>query len=289
MKKVLLMTDFSESAEKAINLALTMLNATPVEFTVMYAYASLEPPLESSYPIDTELSKQTMKILEKYKTKLEKNNPFPFHTFKAELIGTSPESAAFILNEHNHYDLIVAGATGSGNNLFLGSVATNITRNINTNVLIVPSNLTIQSTKKIVLAVDYQDVESFEIFDFLKHIADRKNAEITILTILKDNQTPNDLDSFLKYQYHDSFKDFKTFDYFINENDAQTGLKEYLESHKVDLLALVTRHHSFYDVVFNRSVSRQIVYNPTIPILCIYDKKVDNFLVETLSDELVTF
>jgi nucleotide-binding universal stress UspA family protein len=289
MKKVLLMTDFSKSAENSIRFALNMLNDTPIEFTLLHSYSSNDVPPEVSYFIDDVSYKQAVKQLNQYKKKLIESDNLPYHKFKTEVMQISPDSAASILHNKNHYDLIVLGATGSGGNPIFGSVATNVVRNIQTNTLVVPSTEKAHGINKIVLAVDYQEISSFEIYDFLKHIAERKNSEITFLTILKEDQKPTNLDSFMKYQYHDSFKDFKTFDYFIKENDVETGLNEYLETHKVDMMVMVSRHHTFMDVVFNRSVTRPFAFKPTVPMLCVYDKKVDDYLVEIHSEELVAF
>lgn len=289
MKKVLLMTDYSAAAEKAINYALTMLDDTPCEFTIFNAYGVVSSPSDVSVFVEDELRKSARTRLTKYKNKLAKENNTPYHTFKIEVLGTSPESAAFILHQQHNYDLVVVGATGAGNNLFLGSVATNIVRNLETNTLVVPVNEPIHKIDKIALAVDYQGVSSFDIYDLLKDVTARKNAEITLLTVLKENQKPSDLDSFVKYEYHDYFKEVKTFDYFIKDKDVEEGLKNYLDNHNVDLFALVTRHHSFYDVVFNRSVARKLAYKPTVPLLCIYDKKVDDFLIDSHSEELIAY
>ncbi len=289
MKKILLMTDFSKSSEKAIHFTLSMFNDTPCEFTLLHSYYSNSVPPEVSYFVEDIVYKQAVKNLNKLKKELIKFSNVPYHSFKTEIMSMSPDSAAYILHNKQNFDLIVLGASGSGNNLFFGSVATNIVRNVPTNTLVIPSNEKIHSIKKIVLAVDYQEVSSYNIFDLIKHIADRKNAEITFLTILQENQKLSDLDSFIRYEYHDSFKDLKTFDYYIKENEVELGLNEYLETHKVDMMVMVSRHHTFLDVVFNRSVTRQMVYKPTVPILTIYDKKVDDYLVEIHSEELVTY
>jgi nucleotide-binding universal stress UspA family protein len=289
MKKVLLMTDFSKSAEHAIQFALSMLNDTPTEFTLLHSYFTNDVPPEVSYFVDDVSHKHAVKQLNQYKKKLIESDNLPYHQFKTETMQISPDSAAMILQNKNQYDLIVLGATGSGKNPIFGSVATSVVRNIPTNTLVVPSTEKIHHINKVVLAVDYQEISSFDIYDFLKHIADRKNAEITFLTVLNQDQKPTNLDSFVRYQYHDSFKDFKTFDYFIKEKDAELGLNEYLETHKVDMMVMVSRHHTFMDVVFNRSLTRHFAFKPTVPMLSIYDKKVDDYLAEIRSEELVTY
>lgn len=289
MKKVLLMTDFSKSAEHAIQFALSILSDTPAEFTLLHSYQVKDVPPEVSYFVDDVTRKHAVKRLNQFKKKLIESDNLPHHSFKTEVMQISPESAAMILHNKKHFDLIVVGATGSGNNQFFGSIATNIVRNIPTNTLVVPVTEKIHSIKKIVLAVDYQDVSTFDIFDLMKHLAERKNSEITFLTILKENQKPSEIDSFARYQYHDSFKNFKTYDYYIKNEEVKFGLNEYLTTHQVDLLVMVSRHHTFFDVVFNRSVTRHFVYKPTVPILCIYDKKVDDYLAETHSEDLVTY
>ncbi|MCU0324200.1 MAG: universal stress protein [Spirosomaceae bacterium] len=286
MKKILLTTDFSKASEKAIHYALNLFNDTQCEFTLMHAYDTIPAgPPESSFALIEDAYKTSKALLDKQLANIKKFDDEEYHTFKTELMPTSPSSAIQILNQRNNYDLVVVGASGRGDNIFFGSTATDVVRNAGLNSLVIPVNAKIESIKNIVFAVDYQPVSSFEIFEDLKDLTHRKDATITLLNILKDGQTPTDINGLMKFEYHDYFNDVKTNDYYVHEKNVEEGIADYLKYHNVDLLVMVSRHHSFFDVIFNRSVTRKFALHPTIPLLSIYDE-VETFVPE---NEIIAF
>ncbi len=285
MKKILLPTDFSKASERAIHYALAMFNDTACEFTLLNTYTTNTEPEIAMYVLD-DLKKNAESLMSKFLKGLQQFDDTSYHTFKTEYLPISAGSAIEILNQTNQYDLVVLGASGAGNNLFFGSVATDVVRNVTTNTLVIPPNAVISPIKNVVMAVDYDQVSDFKIFDKLKDLLTRKDAQLTFLTVLKDTQSADELDGLAKYEYHNYFSNIKTNDYFIKNADVEHGIKEFLEIHRADMLVMVSRHHSFLDIIFNRSITRKFAYHPSIPLLSIYDEVPAPFINEA---EVVTF
>lgn len=285
MKKILLPTDFSSASEKAIHYALALFDDTACEFTLLHTYSTNAQPEIAMYVMD-DLRINAENLMKNFLTKIKKFDSETFHTFKTEYLTVSTASAVDILNQTNHYDLVVLGASGVGNNLLFGSVATDVVRNVAVNTLVVPNNATISPLKKVVMAVDYEQISEFKVYENLKDLLTRKAAHLTFLTILKDNQISDSLDGLAKFEYHNYFSNLQTEDYFIKNNDVEKGIKEFLSYHLVDMLVMVSRHHTFVDVIFNRSATRKFAFHPTVPLLSIYDEVPEDFINEA---ELVTF
>jgi nucleotide-binding universal stress UspA family protein len=286
MKKILIATDFSKASEKATDYAFYLFSNTECEFTLMYAYDIVPTSSpEMNFSLTEEMYSRSKKEMQIRLDEIQKNNTKQYHTFKIELMPTSPSSAIQILNRKNNYDFVVVGATGKGDDVLFGSTATDVVRNAPVNALVIPVETKLEPIKNVVLAVDYQAISSFNDFDGLKDILQRRNASLTLLTILKDGEQPSDLDGLMKFEYHDYFEDVKITDYFIHESTAEQGIMEYLSYHKTDLMVMLTRHHSFFDVLFNRSVTRRFAFNPTIPLMSIFC----NVDVEVPEYEVVTF
>jgi len=287
MKKILLPTDFSEASDKAIAYAFNLFRDTPCEFTLMHAYDTFPvgaaPEIE--YAMIDEMFKRSKKEIAEYVEAARQLDINRIHTFKAELVSGSPASAIQILNQHHDYDFIMVGATGKGNDILFGSTATDVVRNVMANTIIVPVKADCEPMRNIVLAVDYKPINSFTEFDSLKELLLKENATLTLLTILKDGQFPTELDGLLKYEYHDYFKGVGIIDYQLSADNIEEGIIEYLINHEADMLVMLTRHHSFFDVLFNRSVTRKFAFNPTLPLLSIYDYAKE----EVPENELVTF
>ena len=287
MKKILLTTDFSKASENAIEYAFNLLGDTPCEFTLLHSYdtfpAGGAPELTLAF-ID-EMFNRAKKEIAEYLAAIKELDTKKIHTFRSELVSASPASAIQILNQSHDYDFVIVGATGKGNDILLGSTATDVVRNVSVNSLIIPAKAEVKPVKNVVLAVDYQPVGSFQGFDGLKKLLLEKGANLTLLTVLKEEQSPTELDGLIKFEYHDYFKGISIIDKQIHADNAEEGIIEYLGNHEAELLVMLTRHHSFFDVLFNRSVTRRFAYNPTIPLLSIYD----DAHVEVPEHELVTF
>lgn len=285
MKKILLPTDFSRASERAIHYALAMFSDTACEFTLLNTYGTNIEPEIAMYILN-DLQANAKNLMEGFLKGLKKFDNESNHTFKTEYIPISTASAIEILNQTNQYDLVVLGASGAGNNLLFGSVATDVIRNVKANTLIIPNNTPISPIKNVAMAVDYNQVSDLKVFDNLKDILAKKDAQLTLLTVLKDNQSADELDGLIKYEYHNYFSDSKVSDFYIKNADVEKGIKEFLEIHRADMLVMLSRHHSFLDVIFNRSITRKFAYHPSIPLLSIYDEVSTPFINEA---EVVTF
>lgn len=285
MKKILLPTDFSKASEKAIHYALSLYNDTACEFTLLHTYSQNVEPVIAVYVLE-DLRINAENLMKKFLKEIKKFDNEAFHSFKTELMPISVASAIEILNQTHNYDLVILGASGLGNSLLFGSVATDVVRNVPTNTMVIPANVSIHPIRNIVLAVDYQQVRDFKVFDNLKDILTRKESKLTFLTILKDDESSQNLDGIAKYEYHNYFENVITEDYFIKNKDVEAGIKEFLEIHRVDMLVMVSRHHSFLDVIFNRSATRKFAFHPAVPLLSIYDEVSEEL---TPDAEIVTF
>ncbi|WP_435355644.1 universal stress protein [Emticicia sp. SJ17W-69] len=285
MKKILLPTDFSKASEKAIHYALALFSDTACEFTFLNTYGTTAQPEIALYVLD-DLRVNAENLMKGFLQGIKQFDNESIHTYKTEFMPVSPASAIEILNQTNHYDLVVIGASGIGNNLFFGSVATDVIRNVQTNTLVIPSNAMINTVKNVVLAVDYGQVSEFAVFKNLKELLTRKDAKLTFLTVLKNTQTPEQLDGLAKFEYHNYFDNIETEDFYIKNEDVEKGIKEFLEFHRADLLVMLSRHHTFFDVIFNRSTTRKFAFHPTVPLLSIYDKVNEEAIDEA---EVVTF
>ncbi|WP_337042344.1 universal stress protein [Emticicia sp. 17c] len=287
MKKILIATDFSKASVKAAEYALNLFNNTPCEFTLMNAYDSFPSgnSPEVAYSMLEELYKRSKLDLYAYLEEVKKLDIHKIHKFKSDLVPTSPASAIHILNQKNKYDFVIVGANGKGEDILFGSTATDIVRNVPVNTIVVPVQSKVEPIKNVVLAVDYNPIASFKEFDGLKELLLQKKATLTLLTVLKEGQTAAEMDGLLKFEYHHYFKGVTVIDYQLHAESVEEGIIEYLAFHKADMLAMLTRHHSFFDVLFNRSLTRKFAYNPTVPLLSVFD----SIEVEVPEHEIVTF
>jgi nucleotide-binding universal stress UspA family protein len=56
----------------------------------------------------------------------------------------------------------------------------------------------------------------------------------------------------------------------VNADSVQEGLVEYLQNHPIDLAIMVTKHRGFWERLFHRSETRQMVLHPQTPLLIMH-------------------
>jgi len=271
MYKILLLTDFSAASRHAIAFAQALFADTAVDFCLLNTYL-VEPELDYSSVMLLEERREAIEAgMHKFKLSITQQPVPAYHTYTTKVMLGDPTGVVNQLLSEEYFDLIVLGASGSGNSQLFGSVATGLTRQVNTNVLVVPTTAPIRPLEHAVLATDYTSVNNAESFTILNDLLSRKAAQLTLLTI-ENASHPEDKASEPNRQYVlRAFENIPSDSYTIHDADVLHGIQEYLAVHTVDLLVMLPHHKSFMDVIFNRSVSRAVAYRPPVPLLTLYD------------------
>lgn len=269
MYKILLLTDFSAASRHAIAYTQALFADTAADFCLVNAFP-IEPEVGFSGAfLLVEQREQAEKSLRALLHEITRPAIPTHHSYRTVVIPGSPETCVDVLLHREHFDLVVAGATGSGRNERFGSVATGVVRTAKTNVLVVPSLFPIRPLERVVLATDYRSINDAESLTILNDIASRKNARLTLLTVAKPDQAkPSAASSAYVQQV---FPNLETDTYIIHDDEVLQGINTYLDAHMVDLLVMVPHHKGLLDVVRNSSVTRSVVYHPRVPVLALYD------------------
>ncbi|GAB3909017.1 hypothetical protein GCM10028803_45870 [Larkinella knui] len=273
MKKILLLTDFSEASQKAIHFAQALFDDTAAEFYLLHAYPIEPDAMYGTAFLMEEAERSARQSLQELLSELMANFHPPYHSFHIQTAPGSPIGAVEAALEQDAYDYVVVGASGSGFMPVLGSVATGLIRHAKTNVLVVPQTTAIKPIREVVLATDYSTLNHVSCLQPLNELVTRKNARLTALSIVK-SQTPGLIAAgFEQYnrQLAQVFDSVESGPYFILDNDVEHGITTYLTTHSVDLVVTVPHRKTLLDAVWNRSLTRRLAYNPQVPLLAVYD------------------
>ncbi|WP_040005788.1 universal stress protein [Fibrisoma limi] len=275
MYKILLLTDFSTASRHALAFSQALFADTAADFCLLHAY-----PIETAMaPGAAFLLADEIRVaeenLQRFRQEAVRSPEPPYHTYRTVVAPGGPVGVVEVLMRQEHFDLVVVGATGTGQSEWLGSVATGVVRQATTNVLVVPVSAPIRPLQRIVLATDYRSVNDAESFAFLKELASRKLANVTLLTIT-NGETEETPVSVVSEQYVlRALSDLPVDQYVIHDDDVVQGIQAYIDTHTVDLLVTLPHHRSLFDALAGRSVSRSIAYRPRVPLLTLYDGPVD--------------
>ncbi len=165
ISKIIVGTDFSEQAERAVEHAMAVARHTGAELVLMHALSMPEPDYVMPYPITTPAIyvEQVDTIVKEARAKLDE--------MRERLIGQGVEVSHVFVNEmadrgivsvakETNADLIVVGSHGrTGISRFLiGSIAEKVVRRAHCDVLVARGDAPTGGYKHILLPVDFSEV-----------------------------------------------------------------------------------------------------------------------------------
>ncbi len=261
MKKILIPTDFSKAATKAVNYALNLAQLTNAKIYLMNTYAVPHAGATMMVSIDDLLKHESVKNLNAEEARIKELFP--------ELEVSSycyPGSIDTVLSDfcNDHLiDFIVMGTTGASGweGKLFGSNTANLIGSVKCPIIAVPIESAIAKPNNIVISTDLKTANNAEVYAPVKLFANLLGSTVRFVHITT-KESAQDLRSIEK--------DFGNEVDFVYEDDVEEGLEFYLNMNKVDLLVLVAKKHGFFERLFNPSVSKKLAKELKIPMLFLY-------------------
>ena len=274
MKKILVPTDFSETANKARDYAIQLAQLIDAEivllntFHIPYSGASAGT-LVNLDKIALEESEKAMELQLEYVNSNYSN--VKFRTLcRAGLLVDSVKN----ISNNNEVDLIVMGTTGADGVVgdMLGSNTSALIGTIKTPIITVPKDAVINFPKHIVVANDLMESGEEKLFDVLREIAVDTYSSIDFLFIVQEeNQAENKIQRLKSADFDNKFdSQYHPFHFRDNEN-IEDGILDYIDNKDFDLLVVVSHQRSFWEGLFHKSVSKSLVKHVKMPILVLPD------------------
>lgn len=278
MKRILVPTDFSPTAEKAFHFAVNLACKAKGTVVLYHVYT----PLESVF-IDTEKARNAynvetkanvLKRLQGLKNKvLGNSSEVPVSTIadRSPLTGNILRFA-----EQQHIDLIVMGTQGASGlkKTIIGSEAARIAERSVMPVLLIPEKYVLKEPGQFVFATNYLPADQ-QALTQVSGVARLYHAAITVLHLLDSHQPEQEKEK--------ERKDFDTYAYFLarefNESNMKfhlmetSALSEAMETldkkFPYDIMVMVRRKKSFLERFFIKSFTRNMAYTTKKPLLII--------------------
>ncbi|MFP2997297.1 universal stress protein [Spongiivirga sp. MCCC 1A20706] len=277
MKRILIPTDFSETAQHAIDYAITLFKNEDCTFYLLnvfsvdnYSTSNLGVPEPGNPAYEAKLNaaqKELKKIADLLDTKTNDNHHF-------EIIA----SYNVILHEIEHLvekrniDLVVMGTKGVTDNWdkIFGSNAANIMdRLISCPVIAVPKTASLENPKEIVFPTSFKLPYNRQEIVPMLNIARKANATLRILHVIEENELSDlqkknkalleeDL-TVLSYTYHE-----------LTNLDVDAAIHCFAESRDADMIALIHHKHGFFDRLLKKSVTKKIGNAAKVPMLAMH-------------------
>jgi nucleotide-binding universal stress UspA family protein len=271
MKKLIVTTDFSQSAGNAVNYAVDMalsINAellllhiiqTPITFSDLPLVMGLEDMMRSS---ETDMQHLREELVLRTAGKIN---------IEAEVgMGGFFEELKTVCERVKPYAVIM-GSQGktAAEHLMFGSHAVNTVKHLAWPVITVPPNAAFTAVKKIGLASDLTAVIETTPFEEIQMLVHDFNAELHILNTGKKQVFDADVvfESGLMQEMTMALK--PTF-HFIGSENTDEGIMDFAEKNQIDLLVVLPHRHNLLEGIFHKSHTKQLVLHSHVPVMSIH-------------------
>ncbi|WP_394749373.1 universal stress protein [Spongiimicrobium salis] len=262
MKRILLLTDFSENALNAIQYAKSVFKNSTVTFYLCNAYERFEMGSQNKDIAQNRL----MQLV----AKLQKEEGNSKHCFEAVPMVDELISATKKVIVAKEIDYLVMGTKGSSavREIFMGSNAVRALQQIDLCPMIfVPEDYRPLEKDHILIATDFSNFhERSELLPVID-IAETEKTKLTVVHVLR-NETLTGYQKTLKGLLE---KRLQKVPYTMEEVRSSDPLPKlidrFITERKISLLAMIYRRQHFFESMWKSQVVKKLVFRIKVPFL----------------------
>ncbi len=270
MKKILVPTDFSAYAKKALSDTLQITKRKKVEIILLHCVATnldwsgIPPEKQEKYTETYTATKNAHKMLQD----MLKNKMFKNYKTKAIVTHGIPSKQIVKIANKENVDLIVMGSHGvnESNEYFIGSTIQKTLRGANCPVMFIKKNHKNKNWKKMVFAANFDDDIKKEFSNILK-LARSIGSSVHLLFVNTPENFKTTAEALkLMQNFKEQFKNAKMTIGIYNHPQIYRGIIAYCHTIKADFVALAAnnRRKTPNYLVGN---TETLIYQSDIPVL----------------------
>lgn len=278
MKRILIPTDLSPNANKALYFAVQIARQTKAEIILVHACDLVDTTFKDHLTLKKEHNQTIIDKANENLSLLKKSIEDTEQLFiNIKLYKGTVTDTILQASEEFHADLIIMGTLGEAGlkEKIFGSKIAEIIGKTNVPVMAVPLLSEWDIPEKILLAVnDFEEqpdiinpvFELAGLFNATVHIAiftDVDSAEA--VDYLKHKRSITAYEEKLKTHY----KNTSIKSVHIDGHRFQETIEEYILEQGIDIVAMVTHKRTFLESIFNQSMAEKMSYHTRIPLLAI--------------------
>ncbi|MDO1446718.1 universal stress protein [Rhodocytophaga aerolata] len=272
MKTILVPTDFSKHAANALAYAASLAEGLEAKIWLLHtyhvpaAYTEIPAAVQIEHDIEVDAEKELKQLIANLKRTRGSLFNIEYINKEGFLIDTLPE-----LVKEKAVDLIVMGTQGASGleQVLLGSYTADVVEKVDCPVLVIPAYAPFHKPEKIMYATDFQ----FNDFTCINQVADLAKAfdaeiEITHISIHEKNKEQEEdlMDWFMEIAESNIAYSKLSYRTFTGENVLEKLNATVTES-GIELLCMSTVRRTFFEKIFNSSLTKKMVYQTQIPLL----------------------
>ncbi|PRD51402.1 universal stress protein [Sphingobacterium gobiense] len=278
MKTIIITTDFSESALNAARYATKLAKSVEANHIILYhAYDNL--PIGTDLPMTDaapSLEKQSLSNLEAVQQEL------------IQILGGNSSVSIHVVTNHFPLlhgiegllekwdaDLVVVGATGRSNleQALIGSNTANLASSLKRPLLIVPNHAGYEPIRKIVFACDLKEISPATPVAEIAQWLERLRAKLLVLNVIPEAKQANPDTTTEQYKINALLEVFQPEYHYTTGDDIAEEIETFAEYHNAGLIVTIPKSYGFFERLFHRRVSKQLIKKSSIPLLLLKEKE----------------
>jgi nucleotide-binding universal stress UspA family protein len=276
MQKILVPTDFSDNALKAITYALEIAQKSGAVVCLLHV---IEPSINMVNPqpdlFRDEVVQEKLEQLQLSRQSV--TDRYPGIKVDTELSRGAIITSILDFAEKEKMDLIVMGTTGASGlkEFFIGSVTAGVIGKTKIPVLTVPVSFEMEAPDAILLTTNQFEKDK-NILDKVVVISKLFSAEIHVAVFKDIDDDKNtefiyneeQLNHYLKF-LKETFPGVTFKGELLEGKDFEIAIDKYCNKNEVDMIAMFSYPKSFVEKILRRSVTKRMAFHSIIPILAI--------------------
>lgn len=271
MKNILVPTDFSENADKALDFALTLARRFNAAIHIVHTYHTSRQAGHLAN-VNRHIREDREAEMAAFLAKLHSNPAAESLTIEGRArYGFAVET----INNEAHAvkaDIIIMGTLGASNiaKKILGSTATQLIKGTDYPVLAIPANIHFDDLERAILAVDDLDLAVLNTLNPLLSLVQSNKLTLDLLHISKVDQETHIDEGISPYLTSMGIDHLV---HVIVSDDVLTSILDFSHQSSNSILCLVTRQRSWLANLFHQSISRQAALHAHLPVFILPDRK----------------
>ncbi len=278
MKTILVPTDFSPNATKALDYAAQLAQMAGANIVIMHVtdltHASMNENVILPEAFDKDIidaANEKLNILVQVTREIsgQKVDKQLYNGFVTDAI----EEAA----KENNADLVVMGTLGNAaiKEKLFGSITAKLISHLPVPILAIPLLYEWEIPKNILLAVNHFDEQPSTLLPIIE-LARLLGATLNVTIFTNEDragavdylQHKKDIDLFCRNMQHD-FPELNIVPAPVYGHNFEDAITNYIAENPTEMLVMITHKRNFLESIFSRSMTRKMSYHTDIPLLSI--------------------
>jgi nucleotide-binding universal stress UspA family protein len=164
-------------------------------------------------------------------------------------------------------ELIVMGVTGKGKleEMVAGSHAIRVCEASDLPVVLVPAHIPMQPVSNLVFACDMEALQETLPRQNISKVLDTFHVPLSVVHVGKETEATKTLYGWLK--------DYNAAYHNIDQEDTGAAILDFAKGIPSPILLVVAKKHSFPTGLFHHSITKQLAFHATVPLLVLREKE----------------